>query len=277
MIRELRIMANVPRIFKVSVAATLLALTVGTAGATSIVAIKNGNDIFIGVDSKMLIENDVAVSHCKISRMNEVYLVFSGIPSLPASTFNAYTIAEKSFAGSGSIAARLAAFDRAVEGELQAAFEKLRTTDDKLFSRWYTDDVQTRIAMQVMIAGAEKKETILAMIEYRIVSQKNEPVKLHSIKQDIVTKPGSNQPKIVFLGMHDAIDALLKQKDFFSDFDEVRNINEWIGAQIAADPALVGGPVDIIKISPKKTKWIQRKEQCREIEEPSTKLKAPKK
>lgn len=269
-------MTNLAHRFRISVAVTLLALAAGTAQATSIVAIKSGDDIFIGVDSKMLIEKDVAVSHCKISRMNDVYLVFAGIPSLPASTFNAYAIAEKSFAGSGSIAARLAAFDMAVQGELQAAFENLRITDDKLFSRWYTDDVQNRIAMQVLVAGAEKKGTVLAMIEYRIVSQKKEPVKLQSIKQDIVPKAGSNQPKILFLGMHDAISDLLKKKDFFSDFDEARNINEWIQAQIAAEPALVGGPVDIIKISPKKTQWIQRKDQCPEIEAPST-MKTPKK
>lgn len=265
------------RLFPFLSAFTTVSLAATAALATSIVAIKTGDDIFIGVDSKMLIEKDVAVSHCKISRMNDVYLVFSGIPSLPAATFNAYAIAEKSFAGSGSIAARLDLFDKAVQGELQAAFEKLRTTDDKLFSRWYAEDVQNRIAMQVLVAGAEKKGTVLAMIEYRIVSQKKEQVKLQSIKQEIVPKPGSNQPKILFLGMHDAINDLLKKKDFFSDFDEVRNINEWIEAQIAAEPALVGGPVDIIKISPKKTQWMQRKDQCPEIEAPSTIMKTPRK
>lgn len=265
------------RLFSFLAAFAVVSLAATAALATSIVAIKSGDDIFIGVDSKLLIEKDVAVSHCKISRMNDVYLVFSGIPSLPASTFNAYTIAEKSFAGSGSITARLATFDRAVQGELQTAFEKLRATDDKLFSRWYAADVQNRIAMQILAAGAEKNKTVLAMIEYRIVSQKNEPVKLQSIMQEIVPKPGSNQPKILFLGMHDAISDLLKKKDFFSDFDEVRNINEWIGAQIAAEPALVGGPIDIIKISPKKTEWLQRKDQCPEIEALSTMTKTPQK
>lgn len=269
-------MNKVTRLFPSLAAFTTVMLLATTAPATSIVAIKTGDDIFLGVDSKMLIEKDVAVSHCKISRMNDVYLVFSGIPALPASSFNAYLIAEKSFAGSGSIASRLDSFDKAVEGKLREAFEKLRTTDDKLFSRWYSADVQSRIAMQVLVAGGEKKGTTLAMLEYRIVSQKNEPVKLQTIKQEIVPKPGSGQPKILFLGMHDAIDALLKKKDFFSDFDEVRNINEWILAEAAAEPALVSGPVDILKISPQKAQWLQRKEQCPDIEAPA-KPKAPKK
>jgi len=261
-------MNKVPRLITFLIAFTALTLFSSAALATSIVAIKTGDDIFIGTDSKVLIEKEIAISQCKITKMNDIYLAFSGIPALPKSSFNAYEIAEKSFAGPGTITARLDAFVKAVQGKLKAAFEKLRKTDDKLFSRWYTEDVQHRIAMQVLVAGAEKNNgTVLAMLEYRIISKKKEPVKLKAIKQNIVTKPGSGQPKILFLGMQDGINAIMKKKDFFSDFDEVRNINEWIMAEAAAEPALVSGPVDIIKISPTKTEWIQHKSQCPEIEE----------
>jgi len=248
-------------------AAAALSLTAVSAGATSIVAIKTGDDIFLGTDSKVLIEKDVAISQCKITKMNDIFLVFSGIPALPASSFNAYEIAEEVFSGKGTINERLVAFDKAVMGRLEKAFEKLRKTDDKLFSRWYTADVVNRVALQLLVAGAEKKGTTLALLEYRIVSKKKEPVKLKSIKQDIVTKPGSGQPKILFLGMQDAINDLMKKKDFFSDFDEVRNINAWIGAEIAAEPKKVGGPIDILKISPDKVQWIQHKEQCPEVDD----------
>jgi len=259
-------MISFSRSLRISVSVALFSLAAAAAEATSIVAIKTGDDIFIGTDSKVLIEKDVAISQCKITRMNDVYMVFSGIPALPASSFNAYEIAETIFAGEGDISARLDSYDKAVQGQLQAAFDKLRTTDEKLFSRWYTEDVQNRIAMQVLVAGAEKKGTVLAMLEYRIMSGKNEPVKLKAIRQNIQTKPGSAQPKILFLGMQDAIHVLIKKKDFFSDFDEVRNINEWILAEAAAEPTLVGAPVDILKISPKNAQWIQHKDQCPEIE-----------
>lgn len=269
-------MTSISSLFRSSVLAFAFTLSAVAAQATSIIAIKTGDDIFIGTDSKVLIEKDVGISQCKITKMNDIYLVFSGIPALPASSFNAYEIAEKSFAGKETITARLDAYDKAVQGKLQAAFEKLRTTNDKLFSRWYTEDVQNRIAMQVLVAGAEKKGTVLAMLEYRITSKKNEPVKLKAIKQNIVTKPGSGQPKILFLGMQDAINDLMKKKDFFSDFDEVRNINEWILAEAAAEPTKVSAPVDILKISPKRTEWIQHKSQCPEVEEADTKA-TPKK
>jgi hypothetical protein len=261
-------MISFSHLFRVSVSVAAFTLGATAAQATSIVAIKTGDDIFIGTDSKMLIEKDIAVSQCKITKMNDIYLVFSGIPALPKSSFNAYEIAEKVFAGPGTINARLDAFDKAVQAKLQKAFEKLRKTDDKLFSRWYTNDVEHRIAMQVLVAGAEKNNgTVLTMLEYRIMSKKKERVKLKAIKQNVVTKPGSDQPKILLLGMTDAINAVMKKKDFFSDFDEVRNINEWIMAEVAAEPALVGGPVDILKISPAKTQWIQHKSQCPEIED----------
>lgn len=264
------------RLFPVAAVATIT-LFAAKAHATSIVAIKTGDDIFIGTDSKMLIEKDVAVNQCKITRFGDVYLVFSGIPSLPASNFNAYEIAQKIFSGKGTINDRLTLFDRAVSAKLQEAFEKLRTTDDKLFSRWYTEDVGTRIAMQMLVAGPEKKRTVLAMLEYRIASKKNEPVKLETIKQNIVTQPGSDRPKILFLGMQDAINVLKKRKDFLSNFDEVSKINEWITAEAKANPALVSGPVDIIKISPKKTEWIQHKDICPEIDGPKPKAAPAKK
>lgn len=250
---------------------TALLLYATSALATSIVAIKTGDEIFLGTDSKVLIEKDVAISQCKITKMNDVYVVFSGVPAVPYASFNAYEVAETVFAGTGTITSRLDAYDKTVQAKLQAAFEKLRTTDAKLFSRWYTEDVQNRIAMQILVAGAEKKGTVLAMLEYRITSQKNQPVTLKSIKQDIMTKPGSGQPKILFLGMQDAINDLLKKKDFFSDFDEVRNINEWISAEIAADPKKVGPPIDILKITPKKAEWIQHKSQCPEVDDTKSK------
>src|SRR5512138_2012884 len=127
-------MNRLSRTFRFTVATAALLLTAAAAQATSIVAIKTGDDIYIGTDSKVLIENDVPVSQCKISRMNDVYLVFSGIPSFPLSGFNAYEIADRIFKEPGTIGARLDMFDKAVQGKLQAAFEKLRKTNDKLFS-----------------------------------------------------------------------------------------------------------------------------------------------
>jgi len=266
-------MKNPANILRIAVAAAALCSMTSMADATSIIAIKSGDDIYLGADSKVLIENDVAFSQCKITKMSDIYLIFSGMASISVASFNAYEIAENVFAGKGTIAERITAYDKAVQGKLQAAFEKLRTTDPKYFSRWYTEDVVNRIAMQVLVAGPEKKGTVLTMLEYRIMSPQNAPVELKAIRQEIATKPGSNQPKILFLGMQDAINELLKKKDFFSDFDEVRNINEWIMAEATANPTKVSGPVDILKISPNKAQWIQHKSQCPEVEE--TPAKAP--
>jgi hypothetical protein len=246
----------------------LCTLTV-TAEATSIVAIKTGNDIFIGTDSKVLIEKDVAISQCKITKMNDIYLVFSGIPALPASSFNAYTIAEQAFAGQGSIADRLTAYDKAVSGKLQEAFEKLRTSDAKLFSRWYTEDVQNRVAMQVLVAGAEQAGTTMAILEYRIESKQNEPVKLKSYRDTMDKKTSLSKPAILILGTQDGINVLKKSKNFLNDFDEVSKINEWILAEAKASPSKVSAPVDILKISPNKAEWLQHKAQCPEIEAPA--------
>jgi hypothetical protein len=263
-------------LFRVIIAVAGFGLFAAAAEATSIVAIKNGDDIFIGADSKVLIEKDVSFSQCKITKMSDIFLVFTGMPSLPASSFNAYEIAEKTFNSKGTISARVDAYDKAVSGKLEAAFEQMRTQEPQIFARWYAPDVVNRVAMQVLVAGAEHKGTVLAMLEYRIMSAQDAPVQLKAIRQDIVTKPGSNQPKILFLGMQDAINALLQKEDFFSDFDEVRNINAWIGAEAAAEPTKVSAPIDILKISPKKTEWIQHKDQCPEVGEGKIK-KAPKK
>ncbi|GEM_PF-2685242 len=254
-------------ILRIAFAAATLCTMTATADATSIIAIKQGDTVYLGADSKVLIERDVSISQCKITKMSDIFLVFSGMPSISAANFNAYDIAENVFAGKGTISERLTAYDKAVQGKLQAAFEKLRTTDPKYFSRWYTDDVVNRIAMQVLVAGAEKKGTTLTMLEYRIMSAQNAPVELKLFRQDIVTKPGSDQPKILLLGMQDAINELRAKKDYFSDFNPVTLINDWIMAEAKAEPAKVSGPVDILRISPKKIEWVQHKEQCPEVDD----------
>jgi len=256
---------------RIAVAAAALCTMATMADATSIIAIKTGDDIYLGADSKVLIERDVAISQCKITKMSDTYLIFSGMPAIPAANFNAYEIADTSFAMKGTTNEKMTAFDKAVYGKLQAAFEKLRTTDEKLFSRWYTEDVVNRIALQVLVAGKEEKGTVLAMLEYRIMSPKNAPVELKTIRQEIVTKPGSDQPKILLLGMQDAINELRARKDYFSDFNPVTLINDWIMAEAAAEPTRVSAPVDILKISPKKVEWIQHKAQCPEVDEARTK------
>jgi len=260
-------MKNPAKILRIAVAAAALCSMTSMAHATSIIAIKQGDSIYLGADSKVLIEKDVAISQCKITKMSDIFLVFSGMASISVANFNAYDIAENVFAGKGTISERLDAYDAAVQGKLQAAFEKLRTTDPKYFSRWYTQDVINRIAMQVLVAGAEKKGTVLTMLEYRIVSPQNAPVELKLFRQEIVTKPGSDQPKILLLGMQDAINELRARKDYFSDFKPVTLINDWIMAEATAEPTKVSGPIDILRISPKKTEWIQHKEQCPEVEE----------
>lgn len=248
--------------------AVALGLAVSQANATSIVAIKTGNEVFIGTDSKVLFEKDVAVTQCKITKMSDIYLVFSGMPSLPVSSFNAYEIAEKSFAAKGSIADRMAAFDKAISGRLQAAFEKMRTSDAKLFSRWYKEDVQNRVALQLLVAGAEKNGTTMALLEYRITSKLDEPVRLESFRETVDKKTSPDRPTILILGTQDGINQLKKSKNFYNDFEEVSKINEWIQAEAKASPALVSTPVDIIKITPKKAEWIQHKSQCPEIDAP---------
>ncbi len=254
-------------ILRTAVAAAALCTVTTMADATSIIAIKTGDEIYLGADSKVLIEKDVAISQCKITKMSDIFLVFSGMPSISAANFNAYEIADAVFAGTGTIGERLNAYDKAVSGKLQAAFEKLRTTDPQYFSRWYAQDVVNRIAMQVLVAGAEKKGTVLTMLEYRIVSAQNAPVELRSIRQDITTKPGSTNPKILLLGMQDAINELRARKDYFSDFKPVTLINDWIMAEATAEPTKVSAPIDILRISPKKTEWIQHKEQCPEVDD----------
>jgi hypothetical protein len=73
-----------------------------------------------------------------------------------------------------------------------------------------------------------------------------------ALMQESVTPKGSVQPKILFLGIQDAVNALLKKNGFFSDFVEVRNVNEWSMAEAIADPSRVSEPVDILRITPKK-------------------------
>jgi hypothetical protein len=241
---------------------SVLVLLAGNGHCTSIVAVKTAKEIYIGADSRVLIENDVPISQCKITPIGDVHIVFTGMPVLIKSKFNAYDIAGSVFTGTGSISDRINAYDKAIHKKLEQAFDAMRLSDAKFFSRWYAPDVANRVALQVLVAGSEKGTPVLSLLEYRITSGQQAPVAISSIRKDIITNPASKWPKILFLGMQDAINELLGKKDYFENFSAVKSINEWILAEAKANPAKVSPPVDILRIDGEKTEWVQLKTDC---------------
>ena len=258
-------------------ALVLLLAGADRAHATSIVAVRTTDEVYIGTDSMIKIERDRGAKQCKIEQVDDLFLVFSGVPVVIKAKFNAYELARKSFDTKGSVTERVAAYERDLKPQLEHAIDVIKQTDMPLYNKWYAEDVVDRVALQAIIAGSDNGTPVLFLLEYRITSPKGAPIKLQSFRKDYIAKPSSGRAQIFFIGLRDTIDELLKKKDFFSDFDAVKSINEWIKAEIKAEPKNVSAPVDILRITGTKAEWVQHKPQCAEIKPFTPKANAVKK
>jgi hypothetical protein len=278
-LRDFLRLAGKPAGFVISglMAVVFLCAGAGTAHCTSIVAVRTTDEVYIGTDSMIKIERDRGAKQCKIEQVDDLFLVFSGVPVVIKAKFNAYELARKSFGIDGTVAERVAAYERDLKPQLENAIDVIKQTDMPLYNKWYAEDVVDRVALQAIIAGSENGAPVLFLLEYRIISPKGAPIKLQSFRKDFIARPTSGRAQIFFIGLRDAIDELLAKKDFFSDFDAVKSINEWIKAEIKAEPKNVSAPVDILKITGTKAEWVQHKPQCPEITPYTPKVKAVRK
>ena len=71
------------------------------------------------------------------------------------------------------------------------------------------------------------------------------------------------------VGQCDAIDKFRDQnKGYFKRLDPVTSARMLVQMQIDATPDSVGPPIDIIRLTPNSTEWIQKKPECKPTANP---------
>jgi hypothetical protein len=232
------------------------------APATSIKILRGYTEIVIGADSKANIGSGSFFA-CKIVQAGSVFIVASGIAENRVIGFNALAIAQQACGTDGTISQKA---DR-VQKALLDPFIKVLDRARQLFQQDYErkrEEGANRLS--VTLCTIENNIPTLVVIDFEVDTPANErPV----VRPTRKVCPGECPPieTLVDIGSQQASKAFLAQNPAFWDtYDSVTGIRKLIEVEIEANPAEVGSPIDILRITKDGAYWVQKKPQCPDIQ-----------
>ncbi|HAM50308.1 MAG TPA: hypothetical protein DCP92_06290 [Nitrospiraceae bacterium] len=258
----------------------VLFLISSTAFATSIVAIRNNDEIVIGADSKTTLTQmsdsvgeQGSVAKCKIVQAGNFFFASAGsagIGPLESSgnldpEFNLKEVIAKGLRGNARIADKVKNLEKILVGNLSQIAEKARQDNAAFFIERFVDHtIHTFI-----IAGVDNDQLVLLVRTFKLIIS---PSGSLSFEIGRFTCPGDcDSPFItLFEGQTEAIRTYLQVNRYFLyRTDPITAVRSLVDLEISANPSFVGPPVDILRITRTGTEWIQRKSLCLDIQESS--------
>ncbi len=256
----------------------LLFISSNTAFATSIVAVRNDNEIVIGADSKtMLTGGDgsrlepESIEKCKIVQVGNLFFASAGSAGIGSVEFFGNTDPEfnmkeaiaKGLGGKGDIADKVKKLERVLVGNLTQIAEKARQDNAAfMLKRFVNQPIHT-----VLIAGSDNNDLVLMVRTFNLIVS---PSGYLSFEIGRYSCPGDcREPSIaIFEGKTEAIRNYLQENGYFlNSMDPAIAVRDLVGLEISKEPSSVGPPVDILRLTRKGAEWIQRKPLCPDIRE----------
>jgi hypothetical protein len=244
----------------------LLVLACGIANATTIVVVRTANEIVIGADSKVTdtYGNELNDQACKIQQVGNLFMAFEGFLRDKKTGFNVPELARRALQlnANASAAERVSILTGLLTSELFNELLQIRNNS--------ADEFQTKFEgktfLRIVIAGFEGKKAVVFVRQFRtafILRKMGVAVVpddcLSDCKGDVVTR---------FLGETDAIDGLPEDSSDFWKDGIVTGVRRLVQTEIDARSEYVGPPIDILQIKAEGAKWIQKKQECPDLQKP---------
>jgi len=265
------------KLVKYILPAILLLMSSVAGYGSSIIVVRNDNEVVIGTDSKTVITSRGDMSDaqsalsCKIIRADNVFIAFAGIAGIVPHDqraipreFDLAEIMNKAALREGSIMDKADTLAKAVESVLLRMSEWAKKKMPVLFEKMFLG----RQSLQVLIAGIENgSPTIVVMaFEPRISPSGEMEINIESRPCPGIACPGGLV--YLFLGKHEAIDRyLLGDPEIWKD-DPVDVVRKLLNIETTAERQTVGPPIDILRITKEGSEWIQKKEMCGDYSRP---------
>jgi hypothetical protein len=248
-----------------------------TAFSTSIVAVKSGDEIVIGADSKTTLtpaggstEAPESIEKCKIVQTGDLFFASAGAAGIgPADSggeidpqFDIREAIVRGLRGGGGIAERVGNLEKVLVADLTRVAEEARRHDAAFFLQRFV----RRPAHTIVIAGIENGEPVLMVRTFRMIAS---PSGSLSFEIGRFACPGDCRTNFItiFEGQTEAIRDYLQDHRLFLYFtDAVTVVRDLVGLEISKSPSSVGPPIDILRLTKKGAEWIQRKSLCPDIQ-----------
>ncbi len=260
-----------------SIIFTLLSFS-SSAFATSIVAVMNNDEIVIGADSKSTLtptggrgkSDPESITKCKIVQAGNLFFASAGSAGLgPIGAGGAvdreFDIKETIARGllvRGGIDEKVRNLEKALVADLSRVAEKARQDNFAFFlERFVNQPVHT-----VIVGGLDNGELVLRVRTFRLIVSPSGSLSFEIERFDC---PGDCRSSFIaiFEGQTEAIRNYLQDHVLFLHFaDPITAVRDLVKLEIATDPSSVGPPVDILRLTKKSVKWVQRKPLCPDIQ-----------
>ncbi len=248
-----------------------------TAFATSIVAVRNNDEIVIGADSKTTltpvcsgVEYPQRIAKCKIVQAGEIFFASAGSAGIgPAKfpgnidpEFNLKELIAKALEGEGSLAEKVDHLEKILVVNLSQIAERARQENAAFFME--------RLAQypihSVIIAGLDNEQLVVMARTFRLSISPS-----GSLSFDIrrFACPGDCQSSFITIlsGQTEAMRKYLQENEYFWLYtDATTAVRHLIELEISRDPSLAGPPIDILRLTRRGAEWIKRKSLCPDIQ-----------
>jgi hypothetical protein len=254
-----------------------LSFGLSNAFATSIVAVRNNDEIVIGADSKTTLTSVGSgvgelgsITKCKIVQAGNLFFASAGIAGagpaeLPGDVdpdFDLKEIIAEGLRGSGRIGDKVRNMEKLLVANLTLMAEEARQDNAAFFlARFVKHPAHT-----IIVGGFDDGELVLMIRTFSLIIS---PTGSLSFEIGRFACPGDCQKPIITIleGQTEAIRKYLQQHKLFMYYaDPVTAVRDLVGLEISDDPSFVGPPIDILRLTKKGVEWIQRKPLCPDIQ-----------
>jgi hypothetical protein len=255
----------------------LLLLLSSPAFATSVVAVRNNDEIVMGADSKTTLTpafdrsgTPDAVTKCKIVQTGNLFFASAGSAGIVPATLrlngdpdlDLKEVIAEVLGGEGGIGEKVDNLEKILAVSLTQIAEKARQESAAFFLERFVK----RPLHTVIIAGLDHEELVLMVRTFRLVVSMSGAL---SVEIGRFACPGDCQAAFitVFEGRTEAIREYLRQNEHFLSYnDPATAVRGLVELEISKDPSFVGPPVDILRLTRQGAEWLQRKSLCPDIQ-----------
>ncbi len=253
-----------------------LSLGLSSAFATSIVAVRNSDEIVIGADSKTTLTlvqsgGQTSLTKCKIVQAGDLFFASAGsagigpagLPGNISPEFDLKETIAAELRGDGTMKEKVDRLEKVLVADLTRIAEKVKQDNPSFFLQKFVNaPVHT-----VIVGGTDKGELVLMVRTFSLISSPFRPL---SFVVGRFTCPGDCRGPFVtiFEGRTEEIKEYLQQHELFLHYaDPVTAVRDLVGIEVEKDPSSVGPPIDILRLTRKGAEWVQRKPLCPDIQQ----------
>ena len=245
------------------IALAILLVSTGSAEATTIVVVRTTTEIVIAADSKVTDAYGESLDDsCKIRQVGNLFIGFEGFVRDKKTGFNVPEIARQALQlkPNASPQEKVGVLTGFITSALFDELIKVRSHSPDVFQI----KLLGRTFLRLVIAGFDKNRPVDFVRQFRMTPIAGKFAVtvvpddcLDDCKGEVVTR---------FLGETAAIDGLPEDTPDFWREGLVVGARRLVEMQIMARSEYVGPPIDILQISAKGGKWVQKKSACREVQ-----------